>query len=44
VKLVVSKPLALITMGLTPFISLALPEKLHLNVERRGHPLACEAR
>jgi uncharacterized protein len=43
VKLVVSKPLALITMGLTPFISLALPEKLHLNVERRGHPLACGA-
>jgi uncharacterized membrane protein YfcA len=41
VSLVVSKPISLIVMGLTPFIALALPEKLHLNVERRGHPLAC---
>jgi len=43
VKLVVSKPVALIAMGLTPFITLALPEKLHLNVERPGHPFACGA-
>lgn len=41
VKFVVSKPISLIVMGLTPFIALALPEKLHLNVERRRHPLAC---
>ena len=41
VKLVVSKPIALVAMGLTPFITLALPEKLHLNVERRGHATAC---
>lgn len=41
VRLVVSKPIALIAMGLTPFITLALPEKLHLNVERRGHSSAC---
>ena len=41
VQLVVSKPVALIVMGLTPFITLALPEKLHLNVERRGHPFSC---
>ena len=41
VKLVVSKPIALIVMGFTPFITLALPEKLHLNVERRGHSAAC---
>jgi uncharacterized protein len=41
VKLVVSKPVALIAMGLTPFITLALPEKLHLNVERKGHATAC---
>lgn len=40
-KFVVSKRVALVAMGLTPFVSLALPEKLHLNVERRGHPLAC---
>ena len=41
VKLVVSKPIALIAMGLTPFLTLALPEKLHLNVERKGHATAC---
>jgi uncharacterized membrane protein YfcA len=41
VKFVVSKPVALIVMGLTPFITLALPEKVHFNVERRGHPFAC---
>ena len=40
-RFVVSKPLALIAMGLTPFLSLALPERLHLNVERRGHPFVC---
>jgi hypothetical protein len=38
---VVSKPFALIMLGLTPFVALALPEKLHLNVERRGHASAC---
>jgi uncharacterized protein len=42
-QLVVSKPVALIAMGFTPFITLALPEKLHLNVERRGHSFACGA-
>jgi len=41
VQLVVSKPMALIMLGLTPFVTLALPEKLHLNVERRGHPFGC---
>ena len=41
VQLVVSKPVALIMLGLTPFVTLALPEKLHLNVERKGHPTAC---
>jgi uncharacterized protein len=40
-QLVVSKPIALIVMGFTPFITLALPESLHLNVERRGHSFAC---
>jgi uncharacterized membrane protein YfcA len=43
VQLVVGKPIALIVMGFTPFVALALPEKLHLNVERRGHALACGA-
>jgi len=37
VQIVVSKPVALILLGLTPFLALALPEKLHLNVERPGH-------
>src|ERR1700694_1439742 len=41
VQLVGSKPVSLIVMGLTPFVTLALPEKLHLNVERRGHPFSC---
>ncbi|HET7670664.1 MAG TPA: hypothetical protein VFK84_09675, partial [Burkholderiales bacterium] len=39
--LVVDKATALVLMGLTPFVALALPEKLHLNVERRGHSLGC---
>ena len=41
VQFVVSKPIALVVMGLTPFLTLVLPEKLHLNVERRGHSFAC---
>jgi uncharacterized membrane protein YfcA len=42
-QFVVSKPVALIVMGLTPFLALALPESLHLNVERRGHASVCGA-
>ena len=42
-QLVVAKPVALIAMGLTPFIALALPERLHLNVERSWHPFLCGA-
>ncbi|MEO7743337.1 MAG: sulfite exporter TauE/SafE family protein [Usitatibacter sp.] len=42
-QLVVSKPIAFVVMGLTPFVTLVLPEKLHLNVERRGHSFACGA-
>jgi uncharacterized protein len=40
-RLVVGKSAALIVIGLTPFVALALPEGLHLNVERRGHSFAC---
>lgn len=40
-QFVVSKPVALIVMGLTPFLALLLPERLHLNVERRGHASLC---
>jgi uncharacterized protein len=42
-ELVVGKPGALIVMGATPFVALALPQKLQLNVERRGHSFACGA-
>jgi uncharacterized membrane protein YfcA len=41
IRLVVGKGVALVVLGLMPFVALALPEKLHLNVERRGHPFAC---
>jgi uncharacterized protein len=41
VKLVVAKPIALVVMGFTPFVALALPERLHLNVERKGQSTAC---
>jgi uncharacterized membrane protein YfcA len=41
IRLVAGKAVVLIVLGLTPFVALVLPEKLHLNVERRGHPLAC---
>jgi len=40
-QLVVDKAIALVAMGLMPFVGLALPEKLHLNVERRGQSFAC---
>jgi len=43
IQIVASKPVALLMLGLMPFIGFALPDKLHLNVERRGHPLACGA-
>jgi uncharacterized membrane protein YfcA len=41
VRFVVSKPVALVAMGITPFITLWLPPGLHLNVQRRGQPFAC---
>lgn len=41
VQLVVSKPVALLVLGVTPFIGLALPERLVLDVQRRGHPFLC---
>ncbi len=41
VRLVVSKPVALIAMGLTPFATMWLPEGLHLNAQRRGQAFLC---
>jgi uncharacterized membrane protein YfcA len=43
VQLAVSKPVALIMLGIMPFVSLVLPERLHLNVERPWHSTACGA-
>ncbi|MGE0358778.1 MAG: TSUP family transporter [Burkholderiales bacterium] len=40
-QLVVAKPVALVILGLTPFVGLALPERLALDVARRGHSFAC---
>ena len=41
VQLVASKPVALLVLGITPFIGLAMPERLVLDVQRRGHPVLC---
>lgn len=41
IQFVVSKPVAYILLGLTPFVSFVLPERLHLNVDRKGQPILC---
>lgn len=41
IQFVVSKPVAYILLGLTPFISFALPSRLALNVDHHGHPMLC---
>ncbi len=41
IQFVVSKPVAYILLGLTPFVSYVLPERLHLNVDRHGQPMLC---
>ena len=41
VQFVVSKPTAYILLGLTPFVSFAMPRHLALNVDHRAHPLFC---
>ncbi len=41
VQVVASKPVALLVLGLTPFAAMALPEKLLLDVNKRGHSFAC---
>ena len=43
VQLVVSKPVAYLILGATPFLSYILPKGLALNIDRRGHPLLCGA-
>ncbi len=41
VQLVVPKAIALLVLGLTPFVALALPKDLALDVNKRGHPFLC---
>jgi uncharacterized membrane protein YfcA len=41
VRPVLGKATALLLLGLSPFVGLALPERLRLDVERRGHSFAC---
>ncbi len=43
VQLVVSKPVAQLVLGVTPFLGMMLPPRLVLDVQRRGHPFACGA-
>jgi len=40
-QLVGSRPVVYLVLGVTPFISYLLPEKLKLNVDRPGHPFVC---
>ena len=41
VQLIVSKPVAYLLLGVTPFISSAMPKQLALNVDHRGHSFVC---
>jgi uncharacterized membrane protein YfcA len=41
VQLIVSKPVAYILLGLTPFIGFALPKRLALNIDSKGQPFIC---
>lgn len=43
IQFIVSKPVAYLILGLTPFLATALPESWHLNVERKGHSFVCGA-
>jgi hypothetical protein len=42
-RMVLSRPAVLLLLGVTPLLSYAVPAKLQLNVDRRGHPSACGA-
>jgi uncharacterized membrane protein YfcA len=41
VQLTLSRPVVMIVLGLTPFLTLLLPARWKLNVDRPGHPFAC---
>jgi hypothetical protein len=40
-QVAVSRPVAYLILGATPFIGYGLPRKLELNVDRPGHSFAC---
>jgi uncharacterized membrane protein YfcA len=40
-QLTLSGPVAMLMLGATPFVTLLLPSRLQLNVERKGHPFTC---
>jgi uncharacterized membrane protein YfcA len=40
-RLVVSRPVAYLILGTTPFATYLLPRDAHLDVDRRGHAFAC---
>lgn len=41
VQVVLSRPMVLIALGITPFLLYLLPKRLELNVDRTGQPFAC---
>jgi uncharacterized membrane protein YfcA len=41
VQLSVTKPVAYLLLGATPFVNLLLPKDSKLNVDKRGHSFAC---
>lgn len=41
IQLTASKPVSYLLLGATPFVSYLLPERLKLNVDKRGHSLLC---
>ncbi len=41
IQLAASKPVSYLLLGTTPFLIYLLPEKLKLNVDKRGHSLLC---
>ncbi len=41
IQLTASKPISYLLLGATPFVSYLLPEKLKLNVDKRGHSFLC---
>lgn len=41
VQVTLSRPAVMVVLGVTPFLTLLLPARWTLNVDRTGHPFAC---